>query len=728
MDFSLSEEQSAVFDMARDFGQAEIAPYARQWEAEGTIPKTLWPQVGELGFGGLYVSEASGGAGLSRLDATLVFEALSMACPSVAAFLSIHNMCARMIDMFGTDELKSRLLPDVLSLNTVLSYCLTEPGSGSDASALKTRADRTNDGYVLNGTKAFISGGGYSDAYVCMVRTGDSGPKGISTVYVEDGTPGLSFGALEDKMGWRSQPTAQVQFDDCHVPAGNLLGEEGHGFRYAMMGLDGGRLNIAACSLGAAQTALNQTLAYMGERKAFGQPIDQFQGLQFRLADMEIELAGRAHVPAPGRVEARPAIAGRDEVLRDGQEVRHRSRIEGRRPVPAASWRIRLPRRLRDREAGPRPARAPDPRGHERDHAGDRRPRHAEEPMSDISIRTSGRAGRITLQRPQALNAMTYDMCLAIERAFDAWRDDDAVDLVVLDAEGDKAFCAGGDIAALYETGTKGDYSYGQTFWADEYRLNAKIFAYPKPVVSLLQGFTMGGGVGIGCHGTHRIVGETSQIAMPECGIGLVPDVGGSLMLALAPGRLGEYLGTTGTRMGPGDAIHAGFADRFVPEADWPALIAELERTGSVAAVDDASREPPQSDLENAQPEIDRLFSGETLNDIVTDLRNDGGAFAEECLKRMGRGAPLSMACSVEITHRLRGETASIEKALDLEYRFTYRAMEHGDFLEGIRAQIIDKDRNPKWQYAERDVPLAAVSKMLRPLDEHALKLGGDAP
>ena len=259
-------------------------------ESEGTIPKDLWPRIGELGFGGLYVSEMGGGSGLSRLDATMVFEALSMACPSVAAFLSIHNMCAKMLDSFGSEELKSRIMPDVLSLNTVLSYCLTEPGSGSDAAALKTRAERTNEGYTLNGTKAFISGGGYSDAYVCMVRTGQDGPKGISTVYVEDGTPGLSFGALEQKMGWKSQPTAQVQFDDCKIPADNLVGVEGDGFKYAMMGLDGGRLNIASCSLGAAQTGLNMTLQYMSERKAFGQSIDQFQALQFRLADMEIEL------------------------------------------------------------------------------------------------------------------------------------------------------------------------------------------------------------------------------------------------------------------------------------------------------------------------------------------------------------------------------------------------------------------------------------------------------
>ena len=290
MDFALSDEQTAIFDMAHAFGQEQIAPHARRWEADGTIPKSLWPQVGELGFGGLYVSEEAGGAGLTRLDATLVFEALSMACPSVAAFLSIHNMCARMIDTFGSDDLKSRVMPDVLTMQTVLSYCLTEPGSGSDAAALKTRAETTNAGYTLNGTKAFISGGGYSDAYVVMVRTGEDGPKGISTVLVEDGTPGLSFGALEDKMGWRSQPTAQVQFDDCTVPAANLVGEEGKGFRYAMAGLDGGRLNISACSLGAAQTGLNMTLNYMSERKAFGRSIDQFQALQFRLAEMEIEL------------------------------------------------------------------------------------------------------------------------------------------------------------------------------------------------------------------------------------------------------------------------------------------------------------------------------------------------------------------------------------------------------------------------------------------------------
>ncbi|MFN3662305.1 acyl-CoA dehydrogenase family protein [Yoonia sp.] len=290
MDFALSDEQAAIFDMARAFGQEHIAPFARDWDSAGTIPKTLWPALATLGFGGLYVREENGGAGLTRLDATLVFEALAYSCASVAAFLSIHNMCAKMIDLYGSDELRARILPRAVSMDLILSYCLTEPGSGSDAAALKTRASRDGDSYLLTGSKAFISGAGYSDAYIIMARTGDAGPKGISAILVEDGAPGLSFGGLEDKMGWRSQPTRQVQLDDCATPLANLLGEEGRGFTYAMAGLDGGRLNIAACSIGAAQCALDQTLAYMKERQAFGQALDQFQGLQFRLADAEIAL------------------------------------------------------------------------------------------------------------------------------------------------------------------------------------------------------------------------------------------------------------------------------------------------------------------------------------------------------------------------------------------------------------------------------------------------------
>ncbi|KIC19531.1 acyl-CoA dehydrogenase family protein [Leisingera sp. ANG-DT] len=290
MDFALSEEQQAIFDMALAFGQDNIAPHSREWEKAGTIPKTLWPQLAELGFGGLYVSEEYGGSGLSRLDATLVFEALAMADPAIGSFLSIHNMCGGMIDKFGSEETKQKWLPSLCTMEKIFSYCLTEPGSGSDAAALKTRAERSNEGYILNGTKAFISGGSYSDAYVVMCRTGEDGPKGISTVVVEDGNSGLSFGALEDKMGWKAQPTSQVQFDDCAIPADNLIGEEGKGFSYAMAGLDGGRLNISAGALGGAQAALDQTVQYMSERKAFGKSINQFQALQFRLAEYETRL------------------------------------------------------------------------------------------------------------------------------------------------------------------------------------------------------------------------------------------------------------------------------------------------------------------------------------------------------------------------------------------------------------------------------------------------------
>lgn len=290
MNFAATEEQTAIFDMAQAFGQEHIAPFAHDWEAAGTIPKSLWPKVAEVGLAGIYVSEEYGGSGLSRLDATLVFEALAMSCPSVGSFLSIHNMVGGMIDTFGSEETRANWLPDLCAMNKVFSYCLTEPGSGSDAAALRTRAMRTNQGYVLNGTKAFISGGGYSDAYLCMVRTGEDGPHGISSMIVEAGSQGLSYGGYEKKMGWRAQPTAQVQFDDCHVAAQNLVGEEGRGFSYAMAGLDGGRLNIAASALGGAQAALNAAINYTAERKAFGQTINRFQALQFKLADMEVKL------------------------------------------------------------------------------------------------------------------------------------------------------------------------------------------------------------------------------------------------------------------------------------------------------------------------------------------------------------------------------------------------------------------------------------------------------
>ena len=341
--------------------------------------------------------------------------------------------------------------------------------------------------------------------------------------------------------------------------------------------------------------------------------------------------------------------------------------------------------------------------------------------MTDILIRKIGHAGRITLQRPKALNALTYQMCLQIDEALRAWAKDESVALVIMDAEGEKAFCAGGDIVEMYDTGTKGDFAYGRKFWFDEYRMNNRIAEYPKPVVSFLQGFTMGGGVGVGCHGSHRIVGESSQIAMPECGIGLVPDVGGTYVLANAPGRLGEYLGTTAARMTAGDAIAVGFADGFIPETEWPALIDALEASGDITILEQAVQDAPDAPMLALQAEIDAHFAGEALSDIINNLDHDGGEFAKDALKKLSRNAPLSMACTVEMIHRLRSPNLTMRKALDMEYRFTYRAMEHGDFIEGIRAQIIDKDRTPKWQHELRKVPPVDVSKMLIPLGKNAL-------
>lgn len=343
--------------------------------------------------------------------------------------------------------------------------------------------------------------------------------------------------------------------------------------------------------------------------------------------------------------------------------------------------------------------------------------------MTDIDIRIVGHAGRITLNRPKALNALTYSMISQIEDALDAWASDPAVALIVLDAAGEKAFCAGGDIADLYRTGMDGDFEFGQKFWADEYRLNAKIFAYAKPIVSFLQGFTMGGGVGVGCHGSHRIVGDTSRIAMPEVGIGLVPDVGGSLMLALAPGRVGEYLGTTAYRMDAGDAIFAGFADTYIPESDWPDLIATLETTGDTTQIEAMAQPAPLAKLKASEADINRFFAGETLGDIYTLLDQSEDEFANETLKTLKRNSPLAMASAVEILHRLRGVAMSIEKTLDLEFRFTSRAMEFGDFLEGIRAAIIDKDRAPRWKHDINAVPTTDVAKMLMPQRQIKLDL-----
>lgn len=290
MDFSLTDDQQAIQEMARRFAADELAPHTAKWDEEHHFPVDVIKKSAELGLAGIYTSEDVGGSALGRLDAALIFEALSEGCTSTAAFISIHNMCTWMIDKFASDEVRKKWCPKLTSMEMIASYCLTEPGSGSDAAALKTKAVREGDEYVLNGSKAFISGAGTSDLYVVMVRTGEDGPKGISTVLVEKGTPGLSFGAQERKMGWNSQPTAIVSFEDCRIPVENRVGEEGDGFKFAMMGLDGGRLNIGACSLGTANGALRAALDYTNERNAFGKRLNQQQALQFKLADMATEL------------------------------------------------------------------------------------------------------------------------------------------------------------------------------------------------------------------------------------------------------------------------------------------------------------------------------------------------------------------------------------------------------------------------------------------------------
>ena len=344
----------------------------------------------------------------------------------------------------------------------------------------------------------------------------------------------------------------------------------------------------------------------------------------------------------------------------------------------------------------------------------------------DIHIRTEGRAGRITLNRPKALNALTWDMTLAIDSALTEWADDDRVALVLIDAAGDKAFCAGGDIQELYDRGRAGDFAFGQRFWRDEYRLNARLAQYEKPIVTLMQGFVMGGGVGIGCHASHRVAGDSTQIAMPECGIGLLPDVGGSLILARAPGRMGDFLGLTAERMGPGDAIRCGFADSYIPEDAWPALADELVETGDPAAIARAERTAPAPVLADYQEVIDRLFASGDLPAIAVSCDAERDEFAARVRKALLRNSPLSMAATLSLLADLRKGAAGIEDALRMEYRFTARAMEHGDFLEGIRAQIIDRDRNPRWKHALVSVPDDAVARMLVPLGAQELTFEGE--
>ena len=342
--------------------------------------------------------------------------------------------------------------------------------------------------------------------------------------------------------------------------------------------------------------------------------------------------------------------------------------------------------------------------------------------MSDLIVQIEGTAGRITLNRAKALNALTYEMCLEIEAALDLWEADPKVTVIILDAAGDRAFCSGGDITVMYETAKAGNFEYGRKFWTDEYRLNAKLATSPKPIVSFLHGFTMGGGVGLGCHVPHRVVCANSQIAMPECSIGLVPDVGGSLLLARSPGRFGEYLGTTTSRMGPADAIFAGFADYYIPRDQWPNMIKTLCERGATEVLPQAAVDPGPAPLLSIEAEVNEFFRGEYFSDIIINLQHTGGRFALETLKKLEKPSPLAMAATIEMIHRVRGLN-DIVPALEMEYRFTHRSAEEGDFIEGIRALVIDKDKSPKWQHSLTDPLLSAASAMLRPLGPLSLDL-----
>lgn len=349
--------------------------------------------------------------------------------------------------------------------------------------------------------------------------------------------------------------------------------------------------------------------------------------------------------------------------------------------------------------------------------------------MSDLDIRVEGRAGRITLTRPQVLNAISHHMCLAITAALAEWRDDPAVALVIFDAEGPRAFCAGGDLTEMYHAGRRRDFAFARDFFSDEYPMNARIHRYEKPVVAFMHGFVMGGGVGIGGNARHRVVGASSRVAMPECGIGLIPDVGGTRLLARAPGRLGLHLGITGARFDGADAIHCGFADHFLPEEEWPDLISALATKGDPAEIGRRTPAPPPSRLAAIAAEIDAAYemspgmpTGMALAAIRDRLAAVQADWATEALAAIARNSPLSMVSTAEMIRAL-GPDADIRTALAQEYRWTWRASEDSDFLEGVRAQIIDKDRKPNWRHPRlEDVSDAEVAAMLAPLGDNELK------
>jgi len=342
----------------------------------------------------------------------------------------------------------------------------------------------------------------------------------------------------------------------------------------------------------------------------------------------------------------------------------------------------------------------------------------------DVAVRIDGRAGHVTLTRPQVLNALSHGMVQAIHAALGDWTEDPEVALVIIDGEGPRAFCAGGDIADIYRSGRRGEFEEGRRFWADEYRMNARLARFPKPVVVLMQGFVMGGGVGLAGHASDRVVGESTQLAMPECMIGLIPDIGATSILARADGRLGEYLGLTGHRMGAGDAILAGFADHFVPEARWPSLAAALCASGDPSAVTAASAAPPEPALGPVREAVDAAFD-DAADLAAIAARLETSDWGHAVARTLARQSPLSMACTLELVRAARRD-AGIEKALRREFRFSWRSQEDGDLLEGIRAAVIDKDRTPTWRHDVDGPRPDEVAAMLAPLDEE-LSLPGQS-
>lgn len=342
--------------------------------------------------------------------------------------------------------------------------------------------------------------------------------------------------------------------------------------------------------------------------------------------------------------------------------------------------------------------------------------------MAEVHVRVEGQVGRLTLDRPKALNALTRPMMDAIDGALVRWATDDAVSMVIIDAVGDRAFCAGGDIAELYHRTNAGDLAFGRDFWRDEYRMNARIEAYPKPYVAIMDGITMGGGVGLSAHGSHRIVTERSMVAMPECAIGLIPDVGGTFLLARAPGRIGEFLGLTGRRMGADDAILAGFADVYVPSEAIPALIGTLVDTADTRPIDRFAERPPAGGLAAERDVIDILFSGDDLSAIVQSVDAAGTReWIEKARTSLASGSPLALHATLRMVREARAMD-SLESALAMEYRYTWRSLEEGEFMEGIRAAVIDKDRAPRWAKPGIDqVDRTDVDAMLATLDDNEL-------